>query len=69
MRSTQSLRLSSKKLGLTALHAAAFYGQTGMLGEILTHGIAWIIIVNEYKMILYRYRSRAVISHTSHCEI
>lgn len=29
MRSTQSLRLSSKKLGLTALHVAAFYGQTG----------------------------------------
>ena len=29
LRSTQSLRLSSKKLGLTALHVAAFYGQTG----------------------------------------
>lgn len=29
MRSTNSLRISSKKLGLTPLHVAAYYGQAG----------------------------------------
>jgi ankyrin repeat protein len=30
MRSSQSLRISSKKLGVTALHVAAYFGQAGM---------------------------------------
>ena len=29
MRSYQSLRISSKKLGVTALHVAAYFGQAG----------------------------------------
>lgn len=29
MRSNQSLRISSKKLGVTALHVAAYFGQAG----------------------------------------
>lgn len=29
MRSTNSLRISSKKLGLTPLHVAAYFGQAG----------------------------------------
>lgn len=29
MRSSQSLRISSKKLGMTALHVAAYFGQAG----------------------------------------
>jgi hypothetical protein len=30
MRSSQSLRISSKKLGVTALHVAAYFGQAGV---------------------------------------
>lgn len=29
MKSSQSLRVSSKKLGVTALHVAAYFGQSG----------------------------------------
>lgn len=29
MRSTQTLKISSKKLGVTALHVAAYFGQAG----------------------------------------
>ncbi|PBC29986.1 Ankyrin-1 [Apis cerana cerana] len=37
MRSSQSLRISSKKLGVTALHVAAYFGQADTVRELLTH--------------------------------
>lgn len=35
MRHTNSLRISSKKLGLTPLHVAAYYGQADTVRELL----------------------------------
>lgn len=33
LRSSQSLKISSKRLGMTALHMAAYCGQTGTLKQ------------------------------------
>ncbi|CAD6208853.1 GSCOCG00010682001-RA-CDS, partial [Cotesia congregata] len=37
MRTSQTLRVSSKKLGVTALHVAAYFGQADTVRELLTH--------------------------------
>lgn len=34
LRSSKSLKISSKRLGMTALHMAAYCGQTGTLKKI-----------------------------------
>jgi hypothetical protein len=46
MRSSQSLRISSKKLGVTALHVAAYFGQAGVY-------ILWQLETYSAKVVAY----------------
>lgn len=45
MRTSQSLRISSKKLGVTALHVAAYFGQAG---ELLLVSFESLDVLNGY---------------------
>lgn len=52
MRSYQSLRISSKKLGVTALHVAAYFGQAGAYifsGKVdhLEHVLYYLLILSK----------------------
>lgn len=52
MRSYQSLRISSKKLGVTALHVAAYFGQAGAYifsGKVdhLEHVVYYLLFLNK----------------------
>jgi len=62
MRSYQSLRISSKKLGVTALHVAAYFGQAG--AYIFSGKVDHLERVLYYLLILSKNSEKNICEHS-----